>query len=476
MKKIVLENIIFNVLKTCFTIVYPVVTFVYVTRIISVAGLGQVSFVKNFASYFCLAASLGITYYGTREGAKVKKDRLAFSKLFWEIVFINIISTLLSFISYFILIYTIPNLSDYKELLFLNSVSIILCGLSCEWVLAAHERFKFIAIRTMAVQIICLLLLFFLVRTNEDVLLYATLLVISGYGVNIFNWIYLMNTKVVSTYPFSQLSFISHLKPILMMFAMLVAIDLYTLLDTTMLGFIKGDYSVGLYTAAIKIPRLTNSMIAAVGVVLVPRLSYYFEEDKKRFYDLVNYAMRFVFLCSLPLSIFVCGMSDEIIEIVCGKDFIGAVPTLRILTPLMLVIPISVLFNNQIFIPMRKEKYVLHSVLLGAFINLMLNSLLIPLYAEQGAAISSVFAEIAVMIVCLYYVKKELKIRGVFKNYANNFVVIVPLVVVMLVFKMIIDDKVSRLVLSVIFSILVFILCRKKEMLNLGVLSLLKKR
>lgn len=468
--KQVAENIIYNIFRTAITIIYPVITFSYITRIISVESIGKVNYAKNLVTYFCLAASLGINYYGTREGARVlKQDKTKFSVLFWEIIIINICTTTVSFGFWIFTMVWNPNLMDYRFLLVINSASIILGGLSCEWVLCSVEKYKFIAIRTLLIQLCCLTGIFVCIRTEEDYFKYAIFLVVSGYGSSVFNWIFIKKNKLVEKIEWKKIRIKRHLKPILILFTMLITIDLYTLMDTTMLGALKGDWSVGIYSAAIKVPRLVNSMIAAVGTVLVPRLSYYYEIDQDKFNKIVEKAMQFVFMITIPCAIGVFGMAEEIILLLCGERYKLAVITLRILTPLILIIPISVLFNNQIFIPMKKEIYVLQSTCAGAFVNLVSNLILIPRFSENGAAIGSVLAEFVVMLVCLWHVKKKLKVDYMSKKYIKCVLIGSSIIPIIIIAKILISFFVLRLLFCIIACSIIFLFLSRtavKQLIN----------
>ena len=184
-------NIVFNVTRTFLSVLYPMLTFMYVTRVLSVDGLGQVHFVKNLTAYFCLAASLGISYYGVREGAKLK-DKDEFSKLFWEILSINIVATTLSTICFITTAFITPSLADYKSLMLLNIMSVVLNGLSCEWVLTSKEKYKTLALSSMFIQAICLIGMFIIIREEDDVISYALVLIISSYAIAFFVCIYIV--------------------------------------------------------------------------------------------------------------------------------------------------------------------------------------------------------------------------------------------------------------------------------------------
>ena len=92
MKKSLTLNTILYTLKSIFSIVYPLITFPYISRVLSAEGVGQYSFSNSVVSYFLLIAALGTSTYAIREGAKIRDDREKFQKFAQEIFSINIIS------------------------------------------------------------------------------------------------------------------------------------------------------------------------------------------------------------------------------------------------------------------------------------------------------------------------------------------------------------------------------------------------
>ncbi len=450
------QNIVFNIIRTLFSVAYPIITFTYAARILNVDDMGSVTFIRNFVAYFSLLASLGVSYYGIRESARIAENKYKFSKFFWEINFINFFTTVISGILLFAVIFTVRRLEEYRILLLINSVNLILCGFSNEWVLGAKEEYKYMSVRSILIQLFCVIAIFALIHTEEDYIKYSAILVFSTNGANIFNWIYIFRRRIVSKIPIREFEIKRHLKPIFILFAMLVSIDLYTMLDTTMLGFIKGDYSVGIYNASIKIPRLVNSVIGSVGAVLVPRLSYYYDKDIKKFKELVNQAWEFIVLITVPAFFGIIMMSSEIVMVFAGGQYTDAFVTTKILAPIVLLIPISVLFNNQVFIPMRKEIFVLKSTCVGAVVNLALNAIFIPLFAENGASIATVAAELSVMLVCAYHVKRELNPQNVRRKYLRAVATSLCILFISIGFRQWIENVYIRLFSTVLVSTLCY--------------------
>ncbi|MGL5963761.1 MAG: polysaccharide biosynthesis C-terminal domain-containing protein, partial [Fusobacteriaceae bacterium] len=225
---------------------------------------------------------------------------------------------------------------------------------------------------------------------------YGTITVLSTVGSNIFNFIKLKSLVKLN---FKDLNMKRHLKPILTIFSMNIAISIYTNLDSVMLGYKSTETSVGLYSSGIKLVRLVLGIVTSLGAVMLPRISNYIHnslEDELK--SLLNKAFKFILMLSLPCFLGLYLTSREIILIFSGSGFIEAVSTMKYLTPLIIFIALSNFIGIQILYPRGEEKKVLISVIVGAVVNFGLNWILIPKYSQDGAAISTSIAECMVAL------------------------------------------------------------------------------
>lgn len=197
------------------------------------------------------------------------------------------------------------------------------------------------------------------------------------------------------------------MKPILILFAQSLAISIYTNLDTVMLGFLKTDTDVGYYNAAVKIKSILVSLVTSLGNVLLPRMSYYAKERKKReFMDTMGMALNFTMLMSIPLAVYFCMFSTESIRFLAGGGYEGAIRAMEIITVSIVPIGVTGVLGIQVLTAIEKEKYVLYSVITGAVVDFILNSLWIPAYGAAGAAFATVVAEFAVLVVQLVFTRE----------------------------------------------------------------------
>ena len=444
----IFNNLVYNFLKTGLGLLFPLITFTYASRILSVKGIGKVNFAQNIVQYFSILAQLGMVNYGAREAAKIRDDKWKLSKFVQEMFLINSITTAVSYLMFIIAIMIVPKFADYRLLLWVCSASIVLNGVGMEWLYNALEEYRYIMMRSAIFQIAALIMLFMFVRKPSDAPIYAAVLVFAQVGSYVLNFWH--SSKYIFWKRQGAYSIRKHLKPIITLFGVVLSINLYTALDISMLGFISGDEAVGLYSAAEKVNKLVISLITSLGTVLMPRLSFYIAQGmQKDFYTLVGKAYRMIFLLSFPAMAGVLVLSREIILLLSGTAFMGAVVTMRILSPILLVIPFSVLTNQQILVPMREDGLMLQSTCTGACVNLLCNLFLIPRLAQNGAALGTVIAETTVMLVCLHNANRFFPMRNILKEIWKYAIATVPIFLIRILVRRITEQYLLVILLCV---------------------------
>ncbi len=392
------KNFIMNSLLTMSSMIFPIITFPYVSRIISPVGTGKVSFAISLISYFNMIAQLGIPTYGIRSCAKVRDNKEELSRIVHELVAINLMTTLVSYIIFFAVLLTVPRLQEDRILYIVVSTTIIFQTIGIEWLYKALEQYTYITIRSVSFKLIALVFMFLFIHNQDDYIIYGIITVFASSAsmvLNLINSKRYIYFKCVGDYKLRK-----HLKAIFVFFAIAFAASIYTNLDVLLLGFMKSDIDVGYYNAAIKVKSILVSIVTSLGVVLFPRVSYYIEHSyMELFENLTKKAINFVLVFSIPLSVYFSIFSQYIILFLGGKDFFGAIVPMRIIMFTLPVIGITNIFGMQILTPYGKEKIILISNIIGVFVDLFFNILLIPHLGASGAAIASFVAEMSVLIV-----------------------------------------------------------------------------
>ena len=420
MKKSLVKNYLYNVSLALLNILFPLITFPYIARVLGAEGVGKINYANSIVNYFLLLASLGIPVYGVREIAKVRNNRKKVSTVFSEIFTINLCSTILFTVIYYVMILNSPLFMKEKILFSVIGILLVLNIFNLDWLYQGFEEYRYITIRSVIFKVLSIIVMFMLIKGKGDYVNYALITVIALSGANILNGI---KCRKYVDYSLKNINLKRHFKPVVIIFFMGLAINIYNNLDSTMLGLISGNESVGYYTAAVKINRMVINVVTSLGVVLLPRLSYYIEQNQfDEFKKIIVRSINFIYLIGLPSCVGLYMLAPSIIRLFSGSEFIPAIDTMRISIPIILFVSIANITSVQILLPLKKEKQVMMSVIFAALINLALNYILIPLYKQNGAAAASVVAECLCMVIQIWYCRKLLNHNLFGKDKIKYFV------------------------------------------------------
>ena len=398
-------NILMNVILKISAVIFPLITFPYISRVLHADAYGRVMFVCSVVSYYSIIASLGIPSYAVRRCASVRNNKYELSKTVKELLIINTVSLVLTYALFILSVLVVPQFAQDKILFYISSTSILLQTMGVEWFYQAIEQYDYITIRNLIFKVLFLILLFFLVKSKHDILIYTALNVFGTTGSNIINIIRLH--RYVDLRLVKRVDLKHHLKPVFMLFFYYAATTIYTNLDSVMLGFISGNTEVGLYNAAIKIKTILVSIITALGSVSLPRISYYLAQNKlEEFKKIIKISFQCIVFLSIPLTAYFILEAYPVLQILAGDEYISAVDAMQAIMPSIVFIGLGSVTAWQLLIPMGKDKVTLIAAVAGALVDLMLNAIFIPKYGATGAAIGTLVAEIVVFTVQAINLKK----------------------------------------------------------------------
>lgn len=369
----------------------------YVSGIFNPAGMGIISFSNTIITYFIMLTMLGIPTYGMRECSKHRDDDIQFSKTSWELFFLNCL-ILVCTVCLFLISLRHSKLAANKDVLVCMLPALLLNVLSFDWLYKAKEEFVLIGMRNFGVKVLCLVLIFLLVKEPEDLKTYAVLLVLASYGYGILNFVAVF--KQIKVRGIGTLNLSKHVKPVIFFFAITVAGTIYTNLDTVMIGFLRGDFETGIYDAALKLKVLLAVAVCSLSSILLPRSTALFTSGNRgEFEKLCSKSFNFTLLMGIGGCAFCFLFAKPLILLFSGEKFLAAVPVLRVLSFTSLFLACTSVIGMQILIPTGKENVVLWGGVAGALVDLILNFILIPRIGIIGAAWGTVCAECVVFLV-----------------------------------------------------------------------------
>lgn len=450
------KNTIFNTIKSVFGIIYPLITFPYISRVLMTENVGKINFGNSVVSYFSLVASLGVTTYAVRECSKYRDNKKKLEETAGQILSINIISTIVAYIALAVTLICARKLDNYRVLIIIQSTTILFTTLGADWLNTAMEDFKFIAVRTMGMQIVSLVLMFIFIHKPDDYILYAVISVVATSGANIINIFY--RQKFCKTKLTLHIDFKKHMPPILLLFSLILSQTIYTSSDTTILGLVKGDFQVGLYSTSVKIYNIVNTVVASVAWVVMPQLSNAFpKKEYSKINGLLKYSLNFIVVLGLPCLVGLNVATNEIIMLIAGESYLGAAISLRILTISLACSFIGGWIGNMMMLPAGKEKICLTSSIVSAVINIVLNLILIPILGLNAAAATTAISEFVGIFVKLPFIDKNIKIAEPIQIFFAPIIGCVGIVAVSVFIRLIVTSPYLIAIFTILVSAIVYV-------------------
>lgn len=444
-------NALLNVTKQLCKIIFPLITIPYVTRVLQSDGYGAYNFGSSIISYFILLAGLGISDYAIREGSRVRESKEKFQVFAEEIFSINCVSTFISYVLLLLLLVFSKQLLDYRLLIIVQSIPIVLNTLGCDWVNSVYEDYLYITVRYLIMQLISIILMFIFVKDANSYIIYAAVTTIALSGGNIFNLVYIKRYFNIKFNFSANLKY--HIKPIMILFFNTVAATIYVNSDITMLGYLQNEVAVGIYSLSTKIYLVVKQLLNALVMVALPRLSSYIGSDNNEKYEVLSRKI-FSSICTLvlPCVIGMYVLSEEIIQIIGGSEYISGILSLRLLSIALFFSVLSVFYCCAILLPFKKEKICLVASSISAFINVALNFIFIPTISYNGAALTTLISEMFIFIVYSIYIRKITNLKWDYKQFLSIIIGCIGIAIICFGIKMFISDLLIKILLSVFLS------------------------
>ena len=414
------KNTFFNILYEVVSLVFPLVYSMYVARVLFAGGVGKVSFANNIVSYFILFASFGLPTYSVREIAKCHDNQNEKNTLFSELFLLNGIFTTVVLLIYTGCLCFIPFMRENYLLYICCGIPLLLNYFNIEWLYKGNEEFGFILVRSIVIKLSMTVALLLFVHRKEDYIIYALILSMATTGNYLFN---VVHARKIVKLTIKNLNLKKHIKPVCVFFAGMFMASAYSRLDVLMLGIFGDSSAVGYYSYAQKTINIIITICTAFSAASLPRLSYYYEHEKEKFYDLIRKGSSLLFFIAIPLTVGCILLAESIVLVLYGNSFSGSIMTVRILGILIFIKGLGDLLCYQLVMSTGYEKIRIPAAAVASIINAVLNFILIPLFMQSGAAVASVISELIVNIGQFIYVSRKLHIQLSLKAFFQSILI-----------------------------------------------------
>ena len=453
MRKNIAKNYMYNMTYEVLKIIVPILTTPYLARVLGAENIGIYSYTLSIASYFILFGSLGIYMYGQREIAYVQENKYERSKIFYEIVILRCMTLAISLIVFYFCFCINGEYSIYYKIIFWD---IFAAGLDIGWFFQGIEEFKKIVIRNTFVKVIGMICIFLFVKKQNDLYIYYIIFVLTTLLGNISFWLYI--PKYTKKIDIKDLKIFRHIIPNISLFIPQIALQVYTVLDKTMIGMIISEKSeVGYYEQAEKIIQMLLTIVTSFIGVIVPRAANsYANGEKQKLKEYMNSSFSVIMMLAFPVMFGLISISEKFVPIFYGEGYDKVSLLINIMSPTIVIVGISNIIGSAYLIPTKKDKKYTSSIIIGAVVNFILNAIVIKKYSSEGASVATVIAEFMVTSTQLILVKEDIKIKEIFKMTYKYFIMSIIIFIVSLIIGSLIKNSIISIVIQFIISCLIY--------------------
>lgn len=446
------HNFIMYSIRTLLNLMFGIVVFPYVARSLGPSGIGKVQYVEAIIGYFILFINLGIANYGKREVAFFRDDKSKLSKLLTELLYILIITTTLGIICYFMLVNKLEISKSEKVIFYIFSLNIIFNFLGVEWFYEGIENQTYITNRNVIFKIFSGIMILLFIKNESDVNKYAAILVFSLVGSNILNFMNLF--KYISLKKVKLKEVKKHFKPLSVLFFSTLALSISYNLDSIMIEKFANIKELGYYSFASKMGKIPIVFTGAVVTIFYPRLCNLIQNNKyDEYVILTKKALNIILLIALPCSIGMYCISDLIVYIFAGEEFLKTIPIMQVFALFIFSMSIATFTGSITLLANRMEKIFMISLVIGSLLNCIFNLIFIPKIGALGAAIATIITEGIAILVRIVLGKRLFKKIGIIEmNHLKILISSLTIIPAIILLKLNIEDVLLRLLLSVIIG------------------------
>ncbi len=459
-------------------LITPVIVVPYVSRVLTVDGIGIQSYTNSIISYFVLFGILGSQLYGQREIAANRDNPQEKIRIAVELVCLRVMTCLLSFGIFASIV--LPRMPEYKVYLLAESIIFLTTALDVAWYFKGEENFKFISLRSIFFQLVSIASVFLLVKSKGDLVIFILILTCSNLCSALCLWPYFCRDMKKCGLLWYTIRPFRHLKSTFLLFIPSLASQFYLYTDRFLIGYITDSpYENGCYESAVKIIRLLILFVVSLVPVFAPRIANLkASNDMGKISEIMERSFRFMFLLALPMIGGMLLMAPRIVPVFFGAGYEKTVILLQILSFLFLAIGLNNTIGIQFLIPMKKEKLFTAAVTTGAIVNLPLNFLLIPRIQSAGAACASVATELIIATVMYIGYPKVISFSRMVKTAGKPAFGTVVMCSIMFLLSCFLQQNLFALLLICVCGIIIYgltLLFLKEKFVLEGIQTMYKK-
>ncbi len=387
--------------------ILPLITLPYLVRVLGAEKFGLIMFAQAFIQYFVTLTDYGFNLSATREISIHRDNKEKVSEIFSSIMIIKFGLLILSFILLTLIVFSFEKFRKDWIIYYLTFGIVVGQVLFPVWLFQGMEKMKYITFLNILSKLLFTVAIFIFIHKTSD-FIYVPLINSLGFitaGI-IGLWIVFKTFNITFKY-IGRNILIHHLKEGWHIFISSVAINLYTVSNTFILGIFTNNTIVGYYSAAEKLIKAIQGLLIPVSQTIYPYISKLINESLKKAILFLKKMLILIGSISFLFSLILFLFSEEIVNIVLGYQYKESIVVLKILAFLPFIVALSNLFGIQTMLTLNYKKAFSNILVSASIINILLAFILVPLYKHIGISFALLISEIFVTVTMFLYLQKK---------------------------------------------------------------------
>jgi len=411
-KKVLLSNFFSLSIFQLVNYLIPLLLMPFLIKTIGMEKFGLIMFAQAFMQYFVILTDFGFNYIATKEISKNRNNPKLISEIVSAVYSIKIILLLISFLILSLLILWVEKLYINYDLIYISFGIVVGQVLFPIWLFQGFEKMKIMVIINALSKILILSLVFLLIHSESDFMIFPLLWSLSFITAGIFSIFYIKKyfkieykiqkiSVLIKYYNLSKDIFISN-----------VVSSLYLTSNPVILGLVSTEIAVAYYTIAEKSVRVIRYVLSPITQAIFPHYSAKFSKQSfdtslKQIKSLLLKLSPIIFIIILGVIFF----ARHIVFFLSGEIVQEVIIDMYILSAIILIGT----FNNIIgvlgFINLDMNKEFKLNVIYTGYFSVIVTTALSFYYADLGASIALVLSETILLFLLVHdlYVRRKLK-------------------------------------------------------------------
>jgi len=401
------RNSAFNFSTIIFQKAISFFVIIVLARYLGAEGYGEFSFIMSFTALFAIFGDFGINFLTRRE---VARDKNSVNERFSNALALKLIMNLGTFILIMAFAYILGYSGEQKTAIMLGAFFVTLMNISpIKSIFEAYERMNLkFWVNTSKIGLRALLI-FYLVFSGKDLLSILSAFVIMEI-IMLITEIIIYHTQIskicMKIKPSTWKNLLRRATPF---GVAALFMTIYDKVDVTMMSKLitDPDLSIGWYSSSYELMSALALLPGAFTGALAPIAYRSFKKNTKLLKRLYSNTFKVFLAISVPLAVGGTLLADQIIHLIYGPDFSGAVIALQVLIW-------AVIFNFNMFAlglalnSLNREHITMRATIYSVIFNVAANFILIPIMGYVGAAITTVLSVIIYSVYCYRDAQKSL--------------------------------------------------------------------